>query len=53
MIRNTDQIQFESSEEVEEILRVIGEYVSEHPKEKKNEVLKDFYHLLEDMEMEW
>lgn len=48
-----DTIKFESRYEVGEILKAVYKYMEQNPKEKKNEVLKEFYHLLDVMEMSW
>ncbi len=48
-----DEIQFESREEVGEIMRVIGKYVETYPEEKDNKTLRELYGLLDIMDMEW
>ena len=48
-----ESIEFESRREVEEMLRVIGKYVEAYPKEKNNEILKDFYDKLYIIDMNW
>lgn len=53
MKRNMDKIQFESRKEVGEMIRLIEKYVDAYPKEKDNKTLKEFYNLLDVMEMEW
>jgi hypothetical protein len=46
-------IEFESRVEVEQILDIVALYLQQHPKEKENEVLMRFYHLLDIMDLEW
>lgn len=53
MKKNMDTIQFESRAEVGEIIRVLEEYIDAYPKEKDNQTVKELYHLLDVMEMEW
>lgn len=53
MKKNMDTIQFESRAELGELIRVIEKYVDAYPKEKDNKTLKEFYNLLDVMEMEW
>jgi 5-bromo-4-chloroindolyl phosphate hydrolysis protein len=53
MKKNMDTIQFESRAELQEIMRAIEEYVKQNPKQKENRTLKEFYNLLDVMEMEW
>lgn len=48
-----DSIEFESKRETEEMLRVIEKYVEAYPKEKNNEILKDFYDELYVIDMTW
>lgn len=51
--RDMDKIQFESRREIENILKVIDNYVKQNPEEKKNETLKRLFDLLDVMDMEW
>lgn len=53
MKRLADTIQFERQNEVKDILLMISKYVAENPKEKYNQVVKEFYHHLENMDFEW
>ena len=53
MKKNNDSIQFENRGELAELLRVVGEYVKQNPKEKNNKILQRFYNLFDVMEMEW
>lgn len=53
MQRTADTIQFEYKEEVEELLKVINKYVKQNPKEKQNKILKDFFYLIDDIDMWW
>lgn len=48
-----DTIQFEYRAEVQELMNVVGKYVSEHPEEKNNQTLKEFYEKLDVMDMSW
>lgn len=48
-----DKIQFEYRAEVQEILSIIEKYVDAYPKEKDNKTLKQFYNLLDEMDMSW
>ena len=48
-----DTIQFESRAELQELMRVIDEYVKQNPKEKSNKTLERFFDLLDIMDMEW
>lgn len=53
MKKNMDTIQFESREEVRELISVLEKYVDAYPKEKDNQTVKKLYNLLDVMEMEW
>ena len=53
MKKNMDTIQFESRAELGELLNMIDKYVKAFPKEKENQTLKEFYNLIDAMEMEW
>lgn len=53
MTRELASIEFESRREVQEILRVVAEYVKQNPKEKTNRILEQFYGYLDVMDMEW
>lgn len=46
-------IEFESRHEVEELMRIVAQYVKDNPKEKNNEVLRAFYHQLDVIDMSW
>lgn len=49
MKKNNDSIQFENRGELAELLRVVGEYVKQNPKEKNNKILQRFYNLIDIM----
>lgn len=53
MRKDMDTIQFESREEVRELMKAVDEYVKQNPKEKQNRTLECFFNLLDVMEMEW
>lgn len=53
MKKDMDTIQFESRAELGELIRAIEKYLEAYPKEKDNKTLKEFYNLLDVMEMEW
>ena len=53
MRRSSDQITFESSSEIEELMEVIAKYVKQNPSEKDNDILKRFYYLLEELTFIW
>lgn len=53
MQRNMDTIQFESRNEINELMKVIDKYVKQNPKEKQNKILERFFDLLDVMDMEW
>lgn len=53
MQRTGDTIQFEHKHEVEELLKIINKYVKQNPKEKQNETLKQFFYLIDDIDMFW
>lgn len=53
MKQDMDKIQFESRAEIGELIRVVEKYVDTYPKEKDNKTLKEFYNLLDVMEMGW
>lgn len=53
MRKDMDAIQFESREEVREILRILKNYTEKCPQEKENPTVKQLYNLLDVMEMEW
>lgn len=48
-----DSIQFESRNEIEEIMDVITKYVEQNPTEKKNATLKELYNTLDTLHMSW
>ena len=48
-----DKIQFESRSEIRGVMEVINKYVTQNPKEKRNESLARLYDLLDVMDMEW
>lgn len=48
-----DKIQFEYRSEIQELINVIEKYVDAYPKEKDNNTVKEFYDLLDAMDMEW
>ena len=53
MKQNNDTIKFEYRAEVQELMKVINRYVKQNPEEKKNEILKEFFEKLDDMDMCW
>lgn len=53
MKKDMDCIQFESRRELEELMNVINNYVTQNPSEKKNKTLERFFDLLDAMHMEW
>lgn len=53
MKKTNDTIQFESRAELGELLNVVERYIDAYPKEKDNKTLKDFYNLLDVIEMNW
>ena len=53
MKRTSDTIQFEHKEELEELLKIIDKYVKQNPTEKQNKILKDFFYLIDDIDMFW
>ena len=53
MQKNMDTIQFESRDELQELMNVIDKYVKQNPKEKDNKTLSRFFDLLDVMDMEW
>ena len=53
MKKDMDTIQFESRLELGELSKMIEKYVDAYPKEKDNATIKEFYNLLDVMEMEW
>lgn len=53
MKKNMDKIQFEHREEVQEMMRVIGKCMDTCPEEKDNGIVREFYSLLDVMDMEW
>lgn len=53
MKRSLDTIQFEYRKEINDLMKVIDRYVKDHPEEKKNETLHQFFNLLDVMDMEW
>lgn len=53
MKSNMDKIEFESRREVQEIMKVIDKYISQNPSEKDNDILKEFFNLLDVMDMTW
>lgn len=53
MQRDMDCIQFESRQEIEEIMTVIDKYVEQNPSEKENKTLERLFALLDVMHMEW
>lgn len=48
-----DKVQFEYRAEVQEMMRVLEKYVDAYPKEKDNQTVKEFYNLLDAMNMGW
>ena len=50
---NMDTIQFESHSEVEKMIEVIEKYVDAYPREKDNSTVKEFYNLLDVMDISW
>lgn len=53
MKKKLDTIQFESRTEIQELMKVIYKYVRQNPAEKKNKTLKQFFNLLDLMNIEW
>lgn len=53
MRRDGAMIEMEYRREVSNILDVITDYVKRNPDAKNNETLRELYHLLDQMEMEW
>lgn len=53
MKKEFDKIQFESRTEVREMINIIEKYVDAYPKENDNKTVKEFYNLLDLMDMEW
>lgn len=53
MQRDLDKIQFEYRREIQELMRVVDQYVKQNPKEKNNSTLQRFFDLLDVMDMEW
>ena len=53
MQRNMDTIQFETRNEINELMKAIDKYVKQNPKEKQNKILVRFFDLLDVMDMEW
>lgn len=53
MQRNYASIELESRREVEILMRVVEQYIKDHPQEKENEVLKEFYNHLDIMDLNW
>ena len=53
MQRDMDKIQFESRNEIREIMSVIDKYVKQNPKEKNNKTLERFFDCLDAMDMMW
>lgn len=53
MKKNMDTIQFESRSEIQGLIKVIDKYVKQNRAEKKNKTLKQFFNLLDVMDMEW
>lgn len=48
-----DKIQFESRNEIRELMDVIDKFVKQNPSEKSNETLKRFFDCLDTMDMSW
>ena len=53
MKKDMDKIQFESRAEIQELMKVVDNYVKQNPKEKENKTLERFFDLLDGMDMEW
>lgn len=53
MKKDMDKIQFESRAEIQELMKVVDNYVKQNPKEKENKTLERFFDLLDVMDMEW
>lgn len=53
MKKDMDKIQFESRAEIQELMKVVDNYVKQNPKEKENKSLERFFDLLDVMDMEW
>lgn len=48
-----DKIEFESKREIEELMKVVDKYVGQNPDEKDNQILKQFFTILDYMDMVW
>lgn len=53
MQREFDKIKFEYRYELQELMRVVDQYVKQNPTEKDNATLQRFFDLLDVMDMEW
>ena len=53
MRKELASIEFESRHEVEELMRIVAQYVKDNPKEKNNKVLREFYSHLDVIDMTW
>ena len=53
MRRDCASIEFESRRELEAIMKVVEQYIKDHPSEKENETLKEFYNHLDSIHMCW
>lgn len=53
MQKEIDKIQFESRREIENVMEMINQYVTQNPKEKRNETVARLYDLLDVMHMDW
>ena len=48
-----DTIQFETRNEIRELMEVIDKYVKQNPNEKYNKTLERFFDCLDVMDMSW
>ena len=53
MKKNMASIEFESRTELGELLRMVETYLKEHPEEKNNDVIRQFYSDIDYIELTW
>lgn len=53
MTLDMDKIQFESRNEIAEIMDALETYTKEHPRERSAETVKELTNLLDAMYMSW
>lgn len=53
MKRDCASIEFESRREVEIMMRMVEQYIKDHPSEMENETLKELYNHLYIMDLNW